>query len=369
MNKRDYYEVLGISKNADKKEIKKAYRALAKEYHPDRNKAADAEEKFKEVQEAYEILSDEDKRKAYDQFGHAGTQGFGGSGGFSGFGGGNYGSNVNFDDLNDIFSQFFGQDVDFGFGGFGRRERPTRGQARGSDIEATVSIPFNDAVFGADKTLRYKRKVNCSDCSGNGSKNGKSIKDCVRCSGRGYINHIQSTFLGTIQTQAVCPECSGSGHVIDILCPTCNGKGNIEKEEDFKIKIPQSIPDGVTLRFKARGNAGSKGGPAGDLFVNIEVESHEIFERRGDDIYMEQEIDVVTATLGGEIKIPTVDKDILLKIPTGTQSHKIFKLTGKGAPRFRGSGFGDQYIKIVVKIPEKLSHSQKKLWEELRTLN
>jgi molecular chaperone DnaJ len=366
MSKRDYYEVLGVSKNADKKQIKKAYRTLAKEYHPDRNKAADAETKFKEVQEAYDVLSDEDKKKAYDQFGHAGAQGFGSGG----FGGGGYQGNMGFEDLNDIFSQFFGQDVDFGFGGMGgRRERARSGQSRGSDIEATISVPFMEAVFGIEKTLTYKRKVTCQSCSGNGSKDGKNLKKCSRCEGRGYINHLQSTFLGTIQTQVLCPVCSGVGEEIEKVCDNCNGKGINDFEDNFKIKIPQGIPDGVTLRFRGKGNAGAKGGPSGDLFVNIEVEAHDSFERRGDDIYMEKEIDIVTATLGGEIQIPTVNEAVTLKIPNGTQSHKIFKLSGKGAPKFHGSGNGDQYIKIIVKTPENLSREQRRLWEELKAVS
>lgn len=369
MNKKDYYEVLGVTKGADKKEIKKAYRKLAKEFHPDRNKASDAEEKFKEVQEAYEVLSDEDKRKAYDQFGHAGTQGFGGAGGFGGFGGGGFQGNVDYQDINDIFSQFFGQGVDFGFGGFGRREAQRNGQTRGNDIEGTITITFNDAIFGTEKTFTYRRKSTCDKCNGNGAKNGTSIKSCSKCGGKGYVNHIQSTFLGSIQTQVVCPECGGDGQVVQETCEKCNGKGNIETDEDFKIKIPHGIPDGVTLRFKGRGQAGNKGGPAGDLFINIEVEAHEVFERRGDDIYMEKEIDVVTATLGGEIEIPTVEEKVKLKIPQGTQSHKVFKLTGKGAPKFRGSGNGDQYIKVIVKIPEKLTREQKQLWEELKNIS
>lgn len=366
MAKRDYYEVLGVSKSADKKEIKKAYRKLAKEYHPDRNKAPEAEAKFKEVQEAYDVLSDDDKKRAYDQFGHAGTQGFGG-GGYGGFGGaGGFQGNMDFEDLNDIFSQFFGQDM--GFGGTGRRQAQRNGQSRGSDIEATITLPFTEAVFGIEKTLTYKRTVTCDVCSGNGSKDGKSLKKCKRCEGQGYINHIQNTFLGAIQTQVVCPVCSGTGQEIEKTCDKCHGKGINEIKEDFKIKVPQGIPDGVTLRFRGKGNAGQKGGPSGDLFVNIEVEAHETFERRNDDIYMETEIDVVTATLGGEMEIPTVHENVTLKIPAGTQSHKVFKLSGKGAPKFRGDGNGDQYVKIIVKIPEKLSNQQRQLWEQLRSI-
>lgn len=358
MTKRDYYEILGIDKTSSKAEIKKAYRNLAKKYHPDRNKEPDAEEKFKEVQEAYEILTDDGKRSAYDQYGHAGTDGFSGfnSGGFSDFG-----DFSGFGGMNDIFEQFFGS----GFGGFSTGGSRGNGAVRGADIESGIKISFEEAVFGTSKKVRYKRKDLCDKCEGNGAKNGTAIKTCETCGGRGQVITVQNTFLGKIQTTAVCPTCHGSGKEIKEKCEKCDGQGRIERSEDFEMKIPPGIPDGVTLRFKDRGNAGQRGGNFGDLFVSIEVTPHDRLERRGDDIYMDEEIDVITAVLGGEITVPTVHGDEVIKIPNGSEHDKIIKLTGKGGPKFRGNGNGDQYVRLKIKIPKKLSKEQKDLWKKL----
>jgi molecular chaperone DnaJ len=356
--KRDYYEVLGVGKEASKTDIKKAYRKLAKEKHPDRNKSEHAETEFKEVQEAYEVLSDENKRKAYDQFGHAGAQGFGGGfGGFDGF------SNFagGFEDLNDIFSQFFGDS----FGGFGRGGAGRASGTRGADIEATLRIEFDEAVFGKYKTISYMRKVACSECKGTGAENATAYKTCEDCKGTGTVTRIQQTFLGSVQTSGVCPTCGGKGKIITSHCKRCGGEGREEKAEDFKIKIPPGIPDGVTLRFAERGNAGKNGGTYGDLFITIEVEPHQSLERRGDDIYSEVEISPVLATLGGEVQVESVRGEISLKIPPGTQPGKIFRLSDKGGPKFRGQGNGDQYVQIKVIMPQKLSRKQRALWEEL----
>lgn len=363
--KRDYYEVLGISKTADKAGIKKAYRKLAKEKHPDRNKSAGADEQFKEIQEAYEVLSDDNKRKAYDQFGHAATQGFGGAGsyggGFNGFGGfGGAEGFSDFGDLNDIFSQFFGDQ----FGGFGRAAA-NRSTTRGADIEATMRIDFDEAVFGKYKTISYHRKSACDHCNGSGAERPDAKKTCDECRGSGQVTRIQQTFLGTIQTNTICPTCLGRGEIITEKCHQCAGEGRLEAAEDFKIKIPPGIPDGVTLRFVGRGNAGKNGGSAGDLYITIEVEPHPTLERRGDDIYTDATIDPVTAVLGGEIELDSVRDKITLKIPPGTQPGKIFRLGGKGGPKFRGQGNGDQYIQVQVKIPEKLSRKQRELWQQL----
>ncbi len=361
MAKRDYYEVLGVDKKASKEQIKKAYRKLAKEYHPDRNKESNAEEKFKEIQEAYETLYDDQKRSAYDQYGHAGTQGFGGTGaGYGGFGG--FDNMSGFGNINDIFEQFFGN----GFGGFSTGGGRTGSSAvRGADIEANFTINFDEAVFGVEKTLQYERKIICDKCNGNGSKNGSSFEKCSNCNGTGTVTNVQQTFLGTIQTRAACHVCNGTGKRIKEKCDKCNGEGRITETEKFKVKIPPGIPDGVTLRFKDRGNAGKNGGHYGDLFINIEVKPHERLERRGDDIYLEQNIDVLTAVLGGEVQIPTVNGEVTLKIPKGTQHGKVIKLSGKAGPKFRGKGNGDQYIKILIDIPTKLSRDQEKLWKEL----
>ncbi len=377
--KRDYYEILGINKTASKSEIKKAYRKLAKKYHPDKNDSDDAEEKFKEVQEAYEILSDENKRKAYDQFGHAGTQGFSGGGGgaysgFSGFedlftggfsgqggrGGASFSGNA--EDLGDIFSQFFGDS----FGGFGGRGSTREaGSMRGSDIEATLRIEFDEAVFGKYKTISYKRKVTCDECDGTGAESASDYKKCDTCHGRGRVTQVKRTFLGTVQTTGVCPECQGKGKIITKKCKKCEGQGRVVSSEDFKIKIPPGIPDNVTLKFRDRGNAGMLGGNHGDLYITVEVEPHPELERRGDDIYSSKKIDVTTAVLGDEVKIESVRGELTLKIPPGTQSGKIFKLSEKGGPKFKGRGNGDHYVKVEVEIPEKLTRKQRELWEGL----
>lgn len=367
MAKRDYYEVLGIEKGASKQEIKKAYRQLAKKYHPDRNKEADAEEKFKEVQEAYDILSDDQKKSAYDQFGHAGTSGFGGAGaGTGGFGGFNdFSGFENMGNINDIFEQFFGG----GFGGFstGGNANGRPRATRGADLEVNLTIPFMDAVFGNEKTIRYERQVTCDICKGSGAKDEKSKKTCPTCKGQGQVIREQQAFmLGTIRTAVPCPECHGEGEIITEKCKNCKGEGRVSKKEEFTLKIPSGMPDGVTLRFQDRGNAGQKGGNFGDLYVNIEVEPDERFERRGNDIYTNLTIDAVTATLGDKIEIETVHGFEKLKIPAGTQPGKVFKLSGKGGPKFRGKGNGDQYIKVEVKIPEKLSKDEKRLWKSLK---
>jgi molecular chaperone DnaJ len=358
MAKRDYYEVLGVPKTANKTEIKSAYRKLAKTYHPDRNKAADAETKFKEVQEAYEILSDEQKRSAYDKYGHAGTQGFGGGG----FSGASYGG-FDFNDLGgigDIFEQFFGG----GFGGFGFGSQRSNAPARGQDIEVTLKIDFNDAVFGTQKTIRYDRRLECKACKGTGAKGGK-VKTCPTCGGQGRVNQVQRTILGNMQTVITCPTCHGSGDIASEVCPVCNGKGTEQKSDTFTIKIPQGIPDDVTLRFPEHGHAGKKGGKYGDLYVNIEVASNDRLERRGNDIYTDLTIDVTTAVLGGDVEVATVHGEDALKIPAGTQPETVLKMKTKGGPKFKGTGNGDQYVKILVKIPAKLNKEQRQLWQQL----
>jgi len=367
MEKRDYYEVLGTQKGATLKEIKSAYRKMAKKYHPDRNKDADAETRFKEVQEAYDVLSDERKRAAYDQYGHAGTQSFGG-GGYQGFGGsGGDFNGFDFGDMggiNDIFEQFFGSS----FGGFSaggsRASRPTRGE----DLEVTLHIDFKEAIFGTEKTIKYSRKTVCAACKGTGAKNGTSMETCSTCKGQGRVTQVQRTFLGNFQTVVTCPDCHGTGQRIKEKCEVCNGHGILQSEEDFTIKIPQGIPDGVTLRFKDRGNSGTKGGSHGDLFVNIDVKPNDKLERKGDDIYTTLEIDATEAVLGGQKTLPTVHGDDSLTIPSGTQPEAVLKMSGKGGPKFRGNGNGDQYVRIIVTIPKKVTPAQKELWSKLHTI-
>ncbi|MCA9382866.1 molecular chaperone DnaJ [Candidatus Dojkabacteria bacterium] len=363
MDKRDYYDVLGINKGATKKEIKSAYRKLAKEYHPDRNKAEDAEAKFKEVQEAYEVLYDDQKRTAYDKYGHAGTQGFGGGFGGGGFEGGFGGFDVG--NIEDIFEQFFGGSAGFGgFNGFGGSR--SGGPRRGQDIATRIQIEFNDAVFGTEKEIHYHRRMTCDDCNGSGAKDDSSVKECSNCKGAGRVTSVQRTILGNIQTVVACPTCKGKGKEITEKCSACSGETVLEKEDTFTIKIPQGIPDGVTIKFGDRGHAGLDGGGYGDLYVEIEVQPHEKLERRGNDIYTEIEIDVVTAVLGDKVTVPTVNGDDKVEIPAGTQSEAVIKMDGKGGPNFKDKGNGDQYVKVIVKIPEKLSKEQKQLWEQLK---
>lgn len=357
MAKRDYYEVLGVTKSASKDEIKKSYRKLAKEYHPDKNKSAGAEEKFKEVQEAYDILSDQQKRQAYDQYGFAGTQAFGGSG-MGGFSQGGF--SADFGDLEGLLGNFFGGGIG-GFGGGSRR----RGNSRGSDLEMNMQVEFNEAIFGIDREIEYERQNRCDKCNGTGSKDGQK-KTCQTCDGKGQIRQTQNTIFGSMQVVTDCPTCEGSGEVISEKCDKCSGNGILKAKEKLTVKIPAGIPDGVTVRFNEKGNAGRRGGDFGDLYVSIEVKPDKVLERRGDDIYMDQEIDVVTAVLGGEVKVPTVHGEVFMKVPAGTQPEKVLRLKGKGGPKFRGGANADQYVKLIVKIPEKLSRDEKDAWEKLK---
>jgi molecular chaperone DnaJ len=360
MSKRDYYEVLGIDRKANKEAIKKAYRNLAKKYHPDRNKEAGAEEQFREIQEAYEVLSDEQKRSAYDQYGFAGTQGFGGMGGDSGFGGfGGFDGNIN-----DIFEQFFGGD--FGFAG--RSARP-QAPSKGPDIETTLKLTFEEAIFGTERELHYKRYVVCDECKGSGAEGGKTTT-CETCGGRGQVLKTQRTFFGQVQTAGLCPTCQGEGKVATHKCKKCGGDGRVQISDNFTIKIPAGIPDSVTLRFAGRGNVGKRGGDYGDLYINIEISTHESLTRKGDDIYLDWEIDAVTAVLGGEIEIPTVWGKTKIKVPAGTQPEKVIKLSNQGGPQFKNTERkGDQYVRFKVIIPQKLTRQQSELWQKLRELN
>jgi molecular chaperone DnaJ len=358
MAQRDYYEVLGITKNADKSEIKKAYRKLAKEFHPDRNKEAGAEDKFKEVQTAYEVLSDDQKREAYDKYGFAGTQGFeglGGMGGFEDFAGG---------DLGDLLGQMFG-------GAFGNVSGFSNGRPRtkrGADIEAVLKVDFSEAVFGTSKKVRYDRFEGCTHCDATGAKDGK-LKTCPTCNGSGQVSQIQNTFFGRIQTSAVCPTCEGRGKIPEATCTYCKGTGRQKKQTEFDVNIPAGIPDGVTLRFQEKGDAAEHGGVNGDLYVSIEVTPHPRLERRGDDIYLDQDISVTMAVLGGEVTIPSVSGELKMKVPAGTQPGKVLKLSDKGGPKFRGKGNGDQYIRLHIKVPTKLSGKQRELYEQLSLLD
>ncbi|MBN1618583.1 molecular chaperone DnaJ [Candidatus Dojkabacteria bacterium] len=359
--KRDYYEILGVSKEASSSEIKKAYRKLVKEYHPDHNKESGAEEKFREIRDAYEVLSNDEKRRAYDQFGHAATDGFSGAAGpgYSDFSG----SPFDMGDLGDIFSNFFGSrggGFDFGFGG-SRRDNAAR---RGSDIKIDVDLSFEEAIWGKEEEISYNRVTVCSACQGTGAKSGK-MTTCKTCGGVGRVRQVQNSILGGISIITDCPDCKGQGKMPKDICNKCNGTGLGQEKKKIKISIPKGSYDGMVLRFVHGGNAGRNGGETGDLYIEVKVEAHELFEREGDDIYMDLFIPLKTAVLGDVISVKTIHGEVDLKIPAGTQSHSIFKLTGKGAPILKSEKFGDQYIRVKVEIPKKLNRKQKKLWEEL----
>lgn len=361
MEKRDYYEVLGVEKSASASEIKKAYRKLVKKYHPDTNKESDAEEKFKEVQEAYEILSDDSKRSAYDDYGHAGTAGFssGSSGGYSDFGSGG----APFD-MGDIFSTFFGGDAGSGFG-FDFGAGSGSASNTGSDIRYRIRLKFEEAMKGGEFKIKITREQACEKCDGSGSKDGKQ-KVCPVCGGSGQEQQVRNTFLGQMAVMSRCSKCYGTGSIVEDPCGECKGSGIGTKEEEMNIKVPAGAYDGMVLRFRGGGNVGRNGGTTGDLYVEIEVESSYEFERRGNDIYSETSIPVYTGVLGGVITISTIFEDVKLKIPKGTQSGTIFKIKSKGA-HILGSekGRGDHYVRVNIDIPVRLSRKEKKLWEEL----
>lgn len=348
MAKRDYYEVLGLDKGADEAAIKKAYRKLAMKYHPDRNPGdKEAEEKFKEINEAYEVLSDPNKRARYDQFGHAGVGGNGQGGfeGFSGFGG--------FDDIfGDIFDMFGG-----GFGSSRRRSGPQKG----ADLKYEFTISFEEAAFGADKEINITRHENCDKCHGTGAKAGTAKKTCPQCNGTGEIRYAQRTPLGQFVNVKTCDVCHGEGTIIEQPCEKCKGSGKIKRDRKIHMKIPAGVDNGSVIPLRGEGEPGIKGGPAGDLYIVIRVRPHEIFQRDGNDVLCEIPITFVQAALGDELIVPTLDGKVKYKIPEGTQSGTIFRLKGKGIPNIRGYGRGDHYVKVVVEVPKKLNEKQKEL--------
>ena len=359
MEKRDYYEVLGVAKNATDDEIKKAYRKLAIKYHPDKNPDdKEAEEKFKEAAEAYDVLSNADKRARYDQFGHAGAQGAGGFGGFGGFGGGM--------SMEDIFSQF-GDIFGGHFGGFGGAAGGrARRQRRGSDLRIKVSLTLEEIAKGVSKTLKIPTLVSCEHCNGTGAKNGTAINTCSTCNGSGTVITQQQTIFGTMQSTATCPNCEGSGKTITEKCDKCHGEGVVRKEQTVSINIPAGVADGMTLSVKGKGNAARRGGVSGDLLVLVEEIKHPELIREDSDVIYNLMLDVVTATLGGSVEVPTISGRARVKIAPGTQPGKILRLRGKGLPSFNGYGTGDQLINIMVYIPEKVNAEEQKAFETLR---
>ena len=347
--KRDYYEVLGVERNAGEQEIKTAYRKLALQFHPDRNPGnADAEEKFKEASEAYAVLADTDKRAQYDRFGHAGV----GGGGFSGF------DPQTFQDFSDIFSDLFG----FGdiFGGGRRRSRAQRGP----DLREDITIAFEQAVFGFETEVKIRRHETCGACAGSGAAPGKSSTTCRNCGGVGQVRYQQG-FLTIART---CPNCKGIGSVISDPCPKCQGQQRVVHQRTIPVKIPAGVEDGTRMRFGGQGEAGVFGGPSGDLYVVLHVKEHPFFEREGNDLYCAVPVSITQAALGAEVKIPTLDGEHTLKIPEGTQSGTAFRVRHKGVPQLNGHGKGDLFVEVRVQTPAKLTRRQRELLEELHNL-
>jgi molecular chaperone DnaJ len=357
-SKRDYYEVLGVERGASDAEIKKAYRKLAKQYHPDVNPGdAAAEAKFKEINEAYEILSDPQKRSQYDRFGHAGTDP-NGFGGFGGFGGGF--SDFDFGGIGDIFETFFGGT---GFGG-GRSSRARSGPKKGSDLKYSLDIAFEEAAFGVEKEISISRMESCSTCNGTGSKPGTQPQTCKHCNGTGQVQYKQSTPFGQFVNIKTCDVCRGEGKIITSPCETCGGKGRIRKNVKIKVNIPAGIDDGQTISLRGEGEPGTRGGPSGDLFISIRVKPHPLFQRQGSDVLCDIPITFVQAALGAELEVPTLDGKVKYTIPEGTQTGMIFRLKGKGIPYLRGNGRGDQYVKVNIEVPKKLNEKQKAILRE-----
>ena len=338
MNNTEYYDRLGVSKDASQDEIKRAYRKMSKKYHPDINKEPGAEEKYKEVQEAYETLSDDQKRAAYDQYGPDGANGFGGQGGFAGFGG-----------FEDIFSSFFG-------GGATRNPNAPR---QGDDLQYRVNLSFEEAIFGAEKEVHYNREATCKTCSGSGAKPGTSPVTCGRCHGQGVINVDTQTPLGMMRRQVTCDVCHGTGQEIKEPCQTCHGTGHEKQSHKVSVKIPAGVETGQQIRLAGQGEAGFNGGPYGDLFVIINVNPSDKFTRDGSTIYYTLNISFVQAALGDTVEVPTVHGNVEMTIPAGTQTGKTFRLKGKGAPRLRGGSQGDQHVTVKIVTPTKLNDAQK----------
>ena len=348
--KRDYYEVLGIQKGASEDEIKKAYKKLARKYHPDMNPGdKEAEEKFKEVNEANEVLSDPEKKARYDQFGFSGVDPNYGAGA----GGGAYGGGFDFGDLGDIFGSFFGG----GFGG-GQRRNPNAPQ-RGESIRASVSVSFTEAAFGCEKSVTLERSEQCPTCKGNGCAPGTTPEICPDCHGTGTVQTRRQTPMGVFASNGPCRKCGGTGRLIHQPCPNCRGTGAVRKRKTIKVNIPAGIDHGQTISLRGQGNAGKNGGPAGDLLITVMVQPHELFHRDGVDVFCEAPITFAQAVLGAELEIPTIDGKVKYSIPEGTQTGTVFRLKGKGIPVLNGRGRGDQYVTVTIETPRNLNKEQK----------
>jgi molecular chaperone DnaJ len=347
---RDYYEVLGVAKSADTAEMKKAYRKLAMEFHPDRNSSGDAAERFKEVNRAYEVLSDPERRALYDRFGHAGVDGSAGAGhgGFDGF--------QNFEGFGDIFDAFYGG---------GNRGRRRRGPAKGSDLRYNMRLTFEEAIFGVDKEIEYQRLERCDRCAGKGAEPGSELTTCPECSGTGEIRRAQQSIFGQFVNVATCGRCQGEGRIVPNPCTECRGTGREKNTRKISVKVPAGVDDGAQIRLSGEGEAGARGGEAGNLYVVLSVAPHERFERVEDHILLELPINIAQATLGAVITVPTLDGEMEFEVPAGTQSGEDFVIRGKGVPHLRGAGRGDMVVRVTAVIPEDLTEEQRALLQQL----
>ncbi|HHN93505.1 MAG TPA: molecular chaperone DnaJ [Anaerolineae bacterium] len=346
-SQRDYYEVLGVERSATQDEIKRAYRKLARKYHPDVSDLPDAEARFKELNEAYEVLSDPEKRAMYDRFGSVGPSA---------------GPGFGFRDPFDIFEEVFGR-------GFGFRTASRRGPRRGQDLRYDLTLTFEEAAFGCEKEIEVTRYEECPECRGSGAAPGTTPVRCPKCQGSGQVRQVQHSILGTFVNITTCPQCQGKGEVVTTPCPKCGGQGQVYATRRLSVTIPPGVDDGTQMRLSGEGAAGSRGGPAGNLYVVLHVEPHPIFQRRGDDVVVELQINVAQAALGDSVEVPTLDGDEVIDIPPGTQSGTVLRLRGKGIPHLRRHGRGDQLVLVRVNIPTKLTREQKRLFQELgRTL-
>jgi molecular chaperone DnaJ len=357
--KRDYYEILGLKKGATEDEIKKAFRKMAMKYHPDKNPDdKQAEESFKEVNEAYGILSDKEKKDLYDKFGHAGVDpnsGFGaGGGGFGGFGGSGGGASFDFSDLGDIFGSFFGGG---GFGGGSARRK--NAPRKGTDLQVTLRITFSEAAFGTKKKVKLKKNVECPSCHGTGAENGTAKKTCPQCNGSGQVQTQQNTPFGSFSSVNTCPSCHGTGEIIETPCKECGGTGRIRKDVTIQVEIPAGVDNDSVISLKGQGEPGVNGGPSGDLFVIIGVEQHKLFKRVGNDLKLDIPITFEQAALGTTIIVPTLKEKVKYKVPAGTQPGTTFRLKGKGVKALRSSKTGDLYVKVNLEVPTKLTSEQK----------
>jgi len=356
---RDYYEVLGVGRNATKDDIKRAFRNLAKQYHPDANKAADAEAKFKEINEAYEILYDDEKRARYDRFGHAGVTGNAGASGFNGAGFSGFGG------FEEIFEEFLNN------AGFrtSNNSRNRKGPKQGSDRRVNVTINFEEAVFGTERDIEFDRFEVCETCAGTGAEAGHNPITCPQCNGTGEYRQVQQGFLGSMVRVTACPRCGGKGTIVEKPCRVCDGSGRIKKRATLNVKIPAGVHSGIQIQHAGQGDVGDLGAPRGNLLVAVDVKDHEIFVRHDNDILLDLNLNVVQATLGSRIRIPTVDGEVDLDVPAGTPHGKIFRLRGRGFPRLRtdgsNSGRGDQLVRVQIEIPTKLTPEQRQLFEKL----